>query len=342
MAKTIYQMVTAPELAVYWNENLQNRAPFVGEQLFPSVQQLGLSLSWIKGANSTPVVLKLSAFDAKSIKRDRIGVDKVTVDMPFFKESMGINETDRQNLNLVLSSGNQKMIDIVLNKIFKDDMTLLEGAAVARERMRMQLLTTGVISMANNGQTYSYDYGVPAGNKVAPTTLWSNVAADIIGDIIKWQDQIAGATGVRPTRAICTSTIIGYMLKNTAIKAGFTATNSVLTPGIVRQYILDMTGVTIFVNDAKFTNESAALTNYVPTDIFTLFPEGNLGNTYFGTTPEESDLMTSAKANVSIVDGGVAITTTEETDPVSVDTKVSMICLPSFEMADKIYIADVA
>ena len=39
-----------------------------------------------------------------------------------------------------------------------------------------------------------------------------------------------------------------------------------------------------------------------------MYPDGNLGKTWFGTTPEESDLMASAVANVRITDTGVAVT----------------------------------
>ena len=71
-------------------------------------------------------------------------------------------------------------------------------------------------------------------------------------------------------------------------------------------------------------------------------PEGNLGNTWLGTTPEESDLMSGATdAEVMLVKQGIAITTTKNTDPVNVNTKVSMIGLPSFERADEIVIATV-
>ena len=69
-------------------------------------------------------------------------------------------------------------------------------------------------------------------------------------------------------------------------------------------------------------------------------PDGNLGYTNLGTTPEESDLINNLNANVSIVNEGVAVTTTQMVDPVNVDTKVSMIALPSFEEADKVVIVD--
>ncbi|HER1800768.1 TPA: major capsid protein E, partial [Streptococcus pyogenes] len=41
---------------------------------------------------------------------------------------------------------------------------------------------------------------------------------------------------------------------------------------------------------------------------------------------------------VSIVETGIAITTTKTTDPVNVQTKVSMIALPSFERLEEVQI----
>ena len=78
----------------------------------------------------------------------------------------------------------------------------------------------------------------------------------------------------------------------------------------------------------------------MPDDTFVLFPSGSIGNTWFGTTPAESDLMGGSAANVSVTDTGVAVTTAQKVDPVQVETIVSQICLPSFEAADQVYIMD--
>ena len=73
-----------------------------------------------------------------------------------------------------------------------------------------------------------------------------------------------------------------------------------------------------------------------------MIPDGDLGNTYFGTTPEESDLMSgNTDAQVEIVNTGVAITTIKEPHPVNIMTVVSAIVLPSFEAIDNIFIATV-
>ena len=65
MSKTIFDMVNAKEIANYWTEASENRVPYLGATLFPARKQLGLDLSWIKGAQGLPVALTPSAFDVK-------------------------------------------------------------------------------------------------------------------------------------------------------------------------------------------------------------------------------------------------------------------------------------
>jgi hypothetical protein len=171
---TIFELVTSQQLASYWNELSQNNPPFLGETLFPSKKKLGLDLKWIKGSKGLPTELKLSSFDSKAIPRDRIGMDLVATKMPFFKESAYIDEELRQELNKVLETGNQAYIDDVMNRIFDTEKGLIESAAVSRERMRMQLLSTGVINIENNGQAYTYDFGVSDDQKktLTGTAMW--------------------------------------------------------------------------------------------------------------------------------------------------------------------------
>ena len=343
---TIFDLVKAPEIASYWKEMTQDAPPYLGETLFPNQKKLGLTLSWLKGKKGLPVALKLSAFDVKAIPRQRIGMEKLSTDMPFFKESMYVDEELRQELNKVMESGNSLYIDAVMNRIFDDTTTLLEAARVSRERMRMQLITTGEISMASNGQAYDYDYGLDATTqKVDASTTWASTSADIIGDIHKWQDDIESVTGIRPNRAVCTRKTWNYFLKNLPIKK----TLAVLSDGTeymsqtkLRSYLAEELDLAVTVYDKRYMAENGTATKYIPDDTFILLPPGNLGNTWFGTTPEESDLMASANVeNVAIVDTGVAITTMKQTDPVNVETKVTQICLPDFPTADQIVIADV-
>ena len=338
---SIYDLIVSSEIAAYWELFTEQDAPYFGEELFPDDKKLGLELKWLKGSNGLPVVLKASSFDAAAVPRARIGFEKMSADMPFFKESLYIDEELRQELNKVIESGNQAYIDAVVNRIFNDEMSLLRGAAAQRERMRMMALTTGTIVMTSNGQVYEYDYGMPNDHKVNAVKSWSDPTAPILEDIRKGISKIQDDTGVTVKRAVCSSKVFGYMRANNEIKSAIMViTNGVgwVSDAKLKQFIKDELDIEVVTNDKRYKDESNATQRYVEDDIFVMFPEGELGRTWFGTTPEESDLMSGAADNVTITDTGVAITTMRKTDPVQVETKVTQICLPDFPTADQIYV----
>ena len=341
---TIFDLVLSSELTAYWETLVQDEAPYPCEELFPDNKKRGLDLKWIKGSRGLPVVLKVSAFDAAAIPRPRIGFEKLAAEMPYFKESTYIDEEMRQELNIVLETGNQAYIDSVMNRIFDDEVNLLRGARASRERMRMMALTTGVVSMAANGQAFNFDYSVPVAHKANAVTSWSDTTnADPLEDIRILKEKIQDDTGAEVVRAMCDGQTWRYLRNNQKIaKAIFVLTQGVgaLTDNSLRDYIKEQVGVDVVVNDKRYADETGNAVKFMPANTLVMFPDGDLGNTWFGTTPAESDLMSGNVANVSITDTGVAVTTVQKADPVNVETIVSMICLPSFEQADKVGILD--
>ena len=341
---TIFDLMQSQELTAYWETLTQDEAPYVGEELFPDDKKRGISLKWIKGSKGLPIVLKTSAYDVHAIPRPRIGFDKLTADMPYFKESAYIDEELRQELNLVLETGNQAYIDSVMNKIFDDETRLLRGASASRERMRIMALATGLISMSANGQAFSFDYGVT--HKSTTTVSWSDhTNADPINDIRLAKQEIADETGAVLSRAMCDGITWRHILNNEKIKKIIFVLSSgvgALSDKQLKDYIMQELELTVVVNDKRYKDESENSLKFMPTDTFVMFPDGPLGKTWFGTTPAESDLMSGSVANVSITDTGVAVTTVQKADPVQVETIVSMICLPSFESANEVYILDTA
>lgn len=345
MAK-IYDLVTSKALASYWTVASQYRTPYFGESKFPNKKKLGMKLEFVKGAKNAPVMLMPSALDAKVIPISRQGFEISTEKMPFFKNSMLVNEEDRQALNM-LAESNNTAVNTIVDRIYDDEMTLLENASLTREIMRMQALTTGAITIASNGQNLSYDYGVPVANKVTPVTKWNvSASADPIADINAWKLQISSTKGVELTEGLMNSVTLSYLQKSEAVKALVFA-NIANAPASISsarllQFLKEETGITFYIYDKGWDN-NGTFTKFVADGTVVLMPESDLGNTWFGTTPEESDLMggVGTKASVTVVDTGVAVATYKEEDPVTVITKVSEIVLPSFEMADQVIIASV-
>lgn len=345
---TIFELVNSKNITAYYENNPSNKVPYLGSTLFPAKKQLGLDLSWIKGSNGLPVALEPSAFDTKANVRDRIGFSKVQTEMPFFRESMRIGEKDRQELNRLLASNLEEAYKSIVNNIYDDVTTLVKGAEVQPERMIMQLLSTGKIGITANRVNLDYDYKMKADHKetLLAGAQWSSPDSTPIQDILNWMDTVEENTGVRPTNAIMSRKTFGYLLDHKSIRLDMNplgGQNIIMTDSMLKQYLSTKLGLSVAVYNKKYRAEDGSLHNFYPDDHFTLIPDGNLGSTYFGTTPEESDLMTGAtKADVSIVGTGVAVTTVKEEHPVNVMTIVSEIVLPSFETIDNIFIAKVA
>lgn len=344
---TIFDLVNAKNIAAYYQNNPSNQVPYLGATLFPTKKQLGLDLGWIKGSNGLPVALKPAEFDTKATVRDRIGFREIKTEMPFFRESMKVGEKDRQQLNTLLASNLDEMTKTVIANIYDDISNLVNGANVQPERMIMQLLSTGKIRITADRLDYDYDYKMQNDHKevLAGGAQWSSPDSMPILDIMRWQETVEENTGTRPTSAIMTRKTWGYLMKHKSILLDMNplgGQNIIMTDAMLKQYLQTKLNLSVAIYNKKYIDEDGVKKNFYPDDYFTLIPDGNLGRTYYGTTPEESDLMTGqSSADVQIVNTGVAITTYKENDPVNVVTKVSEIVLPSFETIDNIFAAKV-
>lgn len=341
----LYDAVTASNVTGYYNGTLQGVDATIGQKAFPIRKQLGVKLAMVKGAKGLPVVLKPAAFDTKVVLRDRINVELSDQEMPFFKEGMLVKEADRQQLFLVEATGNQEMINTIMKTIYDDEATLITAAEARLEAMRMQVLATGKISISSNGVHKDFDYGLREQNKGAVTIAWTDAAkANPLADLEKASDALL---------ALGTSAELVYMnaksfslLKNAdstlkAIKP-LAPKGSAVTKREIKTFLEDEYGLKVVVVDKTFINDSGEVTKYFPDGTVTLAPNATLGNTVFGTTPEEADLMAGvAGVDVKLTNTGIAVTTKKLDDPVNVQTKVSMIALPSFEGIDGVYLLDI-
>lgn len=340
---SIFSMVTSQAVKAYWDNRPELTEPYLGEELWDrGRQQMSLTLEWVKGASGLPVVLKPSAYNAVAQKRDRIGFGLMMARMPFFKEAMYIDEELRRQLNEALSNGNKMVARIILENVFNDVSNLLSGARAQRERMRMQLLTTGLISISANGQFYDYDYGIPEENKVEKNDWSTNEDLDVIDFLKECQQKVLDKTGVKPVRAVMRSKTFAPLRKKKLLRQGILGSDSTapVSDRSIKSYIKDETDIEIVLYDKKAVDESKKEFAYIPDDTISLFPAGSLGSDWYSVTPEQADLMTGNAANVSITDIGVAITTSQHVDPVSVETKVSMIYMPDFPMANNVILID--
>lgn len=356
MAKSIYEIFESKAIASYWtNVNANIKDPMIGTKYFPVSKQTGLNLAWIKGKNNLPVALQPAAFDTKAALRDRIGVSELSTEMPFFREAMRIGEKDRQDIETLLAKGEQFAQPTIM-RIFDDTTNLVDGALVQAERMRMALLSGGSISIsatAENGRPIAYSYNYDADgtwatdNNIELTstgtwTLANKATSDPIGDLLDAAEALAEKFGVKAVEILMNTTTFKGMIASESIAKAINpngASSIIVTRNTAKMFVEDQTQLTITLYDKMFKDEQGVDHKFYPDGYVTLLPSYVLGNTWFGTTPEEFDLMSgTANASVSIVNTGIAVTTVKEPHPVNVQTIVSEIVLPSFERMSDIYV----
>lgn len=349
------EFFTPAAIAAQWNEVASNQIPYLGTGLFPARKKAGLDLSWLKGSKGLPVSLMPSAFDAKATFRDRIGFEKLETEMPFFREGFKIKEKDRQEL-LRVQDSNDPYARAIIERVFDDANSLIDGANVVPERMIMQLLFpengNAGIAISANGVAYLYNYDPngtwKSGNYTALTggDLWTApTTADPFQTFKATKDRIRSRTGAELTTAVMTTATFNLLAATDAVKNRYLTTSGrslgYLTDDEVKAVVNSTSRLQIAIYDKQYADESKVAHAFVPDGYVSLIPSGPLGNTWYGTTPEEADLISTPTAEVSIVNTGVAVTRILEEHPVNVNTFASEIVLPSYERMDEVAVIKV-
>lgn len=355
MAQSLFDMVTANAIAAYYEELASNSESYLGELLFPAEKRSGLRLEWIKGHDNLPVVLQPSAFDAKPLLRDRGDVSIESTRMPFFRESMRLGEEDRQRILMFMAANNNEYARSIITRIFDDTRQLIESSRVNPEIMRMALMYSGAFTIASSndsGQVVTYQYNYDPDGSWAEknnTTLltqdaWSDHEnSNPIADIQEVKRQ-AQSRGKNLTRMVIGFGTWQDLLANAKIRLGMNplaaaAANVIVTDAQVKSYIEGLISMRIQVYEKMYTDLNKNPAYFYPTrGCATLFTDGDLGKTCFGTTPEEADLLGgNPLADVRVVNTGVAVCTKKEALPVNIINWVSEIVLPSFENMDNVF-----
>lgn len=320
--------------------------------LFPNKKVSGTKLEMAKGAKKKPIALRMSTFDANT-KMRALSADLTvkSTEIPFFKEGMGIDETTRRDLQNAIGANNENFVNSLLGQVFEDYSNLVDGANIIAKKMRSSVIQNGLLNFTSKDGDIVVDYGVPSNHKevLTGTDKWTNPDADIIGDIKAWQKSIVKDQYTKPKTLLLTeNTFDSTFLVNKAItnhiKNSNLNTSLILSQANYIQFVKEVLQLTVvFLEDAAYIPyEGAEPVPYYADGKVTLMSGTTLGNTVYGTTPEEFDKQSgSSKLDTYIVDTGIAVTTMVKEDPVTVDTKVSVMPIVSFDRADEVFFATV-
>ncbi|HHD2753288.1 TPA: major capsid protein [Clostridium perfringens] len=345
----LQDFINSKNIALYMKELPQEQT--VDKALFPATKQLGTTLEFAKGAKKKAVALRMSTFDVAAKSRAlsaALNVEKREI--PFFKESLPLKESDRRDLINAANSNNENLVKALAGQVFENYANLIEGANIVAKRMRCELIQKGEINITTDDGDIVVDYGVPSNHKEADASpKWNVASTDIVKDIKKYQKAITDDNYTKPTTLLMTEkTFADTIMINTAItnhlKSGANVKNIILNEQDYINFLKDRLGLSVvFLENTTFIPaEGEEAQPYYLDGYVTLISGNTLGRTVYGTTPEEWDkVYGSSKLDTDIYDLAIAITTMVKEDPVTIDTKVSQLVIPSFERADECFFAKV-
>lgn len=349
----------ARELGDYAEAILAQKGQMLWNQLFPAQSYPSLDIHWIKAKNNNLKPLRAAALGEKAARRSPSGFQSIQSELPFFRESMVVDERQRQEIcnALVLYKDKPEILDEILRTLYEDHSQLIWGAHANCDIMVGSLITSGKITFSsdvNDGRTnnYVYDYdldGTWAENNILQLTsgqYW-NAANASTNDPL---DDLLSAIEDQKERGWVTSKI----LMNTATFRGLCKSESLtkaIAPlgGVVRrtqvqELIEDETKCGITIYDRLIETGAGVLENVIPDGKVCLLPEGQLGRMCFAATPEAYNLQlgkTEPRKDIAVMQNGVTILTKAEDNPVDYETIVSATMLPSYPMMDAVYVLNV-
>lgn len=356
----VSEVVNSASIARVATTDASNDIPYLGLQFFPEEKKSGLDLKWIRTHKGLPVSLKPSNFDALPALRARGGLKTEKTQMAFFREQMVVTEEDMQEIDRIKDE-NDPYLQGALQSIYDDTTTLVRGAEVVPERMRMALLSTvdghPVIGIESDGVKYEYDYD-PDGEyaaehymKLLDTARWSDAEnSKPLTDLNNARKALA-KKGKIASYVLMNSNTFQYLLDNAQIKNAILAQNLTanieVTDDNVVSVVKSRTKLTIVLYDKMYAESqedgTEAEAYFYPDNKVTLLPSGKLGKTWFGTTPEERTAGQVADVDVSIYGKGIAVATKSEYGPPAITSvTASEITLPSYEGMDSTFVIEVA
>jgi len=137
-----------------------------------------------------------------------------------------------------------------------------------------------------------------------------------------------------------------YLLENAQIRNSILAQNLTATIEVDDDTVISVvqkrTKLTIVLYDKMYMDEAENEHYFYPDNKVTLLPDGKLGNTWFGTTPEERTARQVTDVDVTTYGTGITVATkVEYGPPMKMSVFASEVVLPSYENMDSTFVLEV-
>lgn len=336
----IEEVFNTTELINYFKE--RKITPMLGESLFPERKIQDIEFDMILGSGGLPVSAEVHAFDVETQLASREAIEKGAASLSLIKRQIKIAEKE---IIKVKSPRNDAELKFVLSQLYKDAEKMVEGVRVRVEAMRMELLSSGKVAINENGVKVTLDYKVPTGNK--KTFNWSDpTTSKPLVDLTTLADAVEDVSGSRPTRALTSRKIARAICNSNSIRAAVHGVNSdkIVTLAQLNELLVQNNLPQIVEYEGKYKKEKGKTfetLRYFPENAISMFGPNTLGETIYGLTAEEVDLMDDKNMDTAEMIGNIFVGTYKSVDPVGEFTKAVATALPSFPGGEELGIGTI-
>lgn len=336
MPKSVLELFNQKEVLNYLKE--RKFPAMMGEELFPEVKKQSLEFEVLTNASKTPVIASIHGFDTESEIGQR-EAEKKAIELALIKRKMQLKEKEIIALE---SPRNDAERQALMKDVYNDFDNLIESVRARVEKMRMDVIANGVITLDENELNATIDYGVPTENKVTNVD-WSSDTANPINDMIAWANKL----DQMPGRVITSNTVLAKILSNKNVVNALFGKDStrIASVGELNTYLNSLGLPSIYTYDRKYRKLNANGTytkhRYFPENKFVMIPNETLGQTVYGPTAEEIRLQRDPSIDVRTVGKIFACMYEEGKDPVSTWEKAVATALPALSCAEDIFQAEI-
>lgn len=316
------------------------RPAYLGDRLFPDQKTENMAAEYLRLASgaTTPVMATVHALDTEAEIGSRPVFDKTRVEKLLIKRK--INQSERVRL---LSESGVYKDDAIVRYVFDDMRLMADAVKVRTEVAKMEVLSSGQMTIKENNLNMTVSYGVPTANTGYTINLGST--ADIIGSIQTIVDAAADA-GETITEMITSKKVLRKLAANEGIQTlifGTVGKGTYVPNDRLQSLFSQLFGITaISTNDLRYKVQRASgvedTKRFFPDDKLVFISSGgaSFGAGLWGVTPEEAEYGQYSEKSA---DQYITITQWATPDPVAVWTKASGLFIPVLPNPNGLYIA---
>lgn len=296
---------------------------------------------------------RFRAFDAPAhiTPRDAMVLNRAPL-VPLTVAKPVITEQDAARLYNLRQGG--AYLEQIAESIYDDVTNATIDIQQRAEQARGAALSTGTFAINEGGLNGTIDYGVPGGNKITASTLWSSTSsADVITQLNTIRNAYIALNGFAPGGMVTSTTVLNYLQQNSKLQSmvvqqfgpnlgGYAG----LLPQTALGAILEAYSLPAlsFVYDARINIDGGAgVTPVLPTNVVLLLPPAGVevGYTQWGPTVTANKLV--GEGNLGEVAPGLcAFVDRADEFPYKSQTFVDSLMLPVITNPNALMILTVA